>query len=77
MDSFQLGDEIPITVKEFADQTPIACIIHRRVEWGSKEQAAGIGVEFLSMTDLQRNELEALLEECATKMEKDLEMSIY
>jgi len=75
--SFQLGDEVYLTVKEFSDNTPIQCIIHRRVEWGSKEQASGIGVEFLSMTEIQRNELEAWLEECAKKMEKDLEMSIY
>lgn len=77
MDSFQLGGENLITVKEFSDQTPIPCIIHRRVEWGSKEQAAGIGIEFLSMTEIQRSELDALLTECAKKMETDLEMSIY
>ncbi len=77
MDSFQLGDEIPVKFKEFTDQTPIPCLIHRRVEWGRKEQAAGIGVEFLSITDVQRSELEALLAECAQKMERDLEMSIY
>jgi Tfp pilus assembly protein PilZ len=76
MDSFQLGGEILITVKEFNDQTPIPCIIHRRVEWGSMEQAAGIGVEFLSMTEIQRSELEALLAECMKKIEKDLEMII-
>ena len=77
IDSFQLGDEIALTIKEFSDQTPIPCIIHRQVEWGSKEQAAGFGIEFLSMTDLQRGALEALLAECAQKMEKDLEMSLY
>jgi Tfp pilus assembly protein PilZ len=77
LDSFQLGDEVSVTVKEFSDQTSIPCIIHRRVEWGNKEQAAGIGVEFLSMTEMQRSELDGLLEECAKKMEKDLEMSIY
>ncbi|MRR06312.1 MAG: PilZ domain-containing protein [Deltaproteobacteria bacterium] len=77
LDSFQFGDEVSVTVKEFSDQTTIPCIIHRRVEWGNKEQAAGIGVEFLSMTETQRSELDGLLEECAKKMEKDLEMGIY
>ncbi len=76
LDSFHLGDEILLSIKEFTDQTPIPCIIHRQIEWGCKGQAAGIGVEFLSMTDLQRGELEALLAECAQKMEKDLEMGI-
>jgi len=77
LDSFQLGDEVFITVREFSDQAPIPCIIHRRIEWGSKEQAAGIGVEFLSMTEMQRSELDVLLEECAKKMEKDFVMSTY
>jgi len=75
--SFQLGDEIPLNIREFTDQTPIPCIIHRHIEWGRKEQAAGIGVEFLTMTDSHRSELDALLAECALKMEKDLQQDIY
>jgi Tfp pilus assembly protein PilZ len=77
MDSFQLGSKVLISINEFSDQTPIPCIIHRRVEWGSKEQAAGIGVEFLSMTETQSGELETLLAVCEQKMEKDMEMNIY
>jgi len=74
MNSFQLGDEISMTIKEFSDETPISCIIHRRVAWGSSMHAAGIGVEFLSLTDAQQSQLEILLTECAQSMERDLEM---
>ena len=74
IDSFQIGEDISITIKEFSDQTPISCIIHRRVEWGSKDKAAGIGVEFLSMSEIQRNELGVLLAKCEKKMEKELQM---
>lgn len=53
------------------------CIIHRSAKWSSPEHAAGIGVEFLCMTDVQQNKLEAWLETCADKMEKELEMDAY
>jgi Tfp pilus assembly protein PilZ len=73
IESFQIGEEVSITIKEFCDQAPISCIIHRRVDWGEKDNAAGIGVEFLSMTETQRNELGELLSTCEEKMEKELQ----
>lgn len=44
IDCYEIGDKISIMIKEFSDQTPISCIIHRRVEWGEMEKAAGVGV---------------------------------
>jgi hypothetical protein len=71
--SLQAGDEISITLEELSDQTPIRCIIKRKVEWGSKFQAAGIGVEFISMTDTQRSELDSILQGFNEKMEHILD----
>ena len=77
MNSYQIGGEIYLTVKEFNDETPIHCLVHRLVEWGNKNLAAGIGVEFLSMTEIQQTELETILTECEIKMEKDLKDDTY
>jgi Tfp pilus assembly protein PilZ len=77
INSFNIGDEILLTVKEFNDEPPIPCLIHRIVEWGNKDLAAGIGVEFLSMTEIQRTELDTILSEGALKMEKDMENDVY
>lgn len=73
----RIGEEVLLTIKEIKDETPIPCIIHRVVEWGSKELAAGIGVEFLSMTEIQRAELEIILKGCELQMEKDLQDDTY
>jgi len=68
----RVGDKIAITIAELSDQTPVRCVIRRKIEWGNRFQAAGIGVEFDSMTTSQRSELDAILLELSERMGKFL-----
>ena len=68
--SHKVGDEITISPKELTDQTPIKCLVRRKLEWGSRFLPAGIGVEFLSMTEAQTAELESLISDYAKKLEE-------
>ncbi len=72
-ESLMPGDEISITIDELTDRTPLRCIIRRKVEWGTRFQAAGIGVEFVSMTQKQRSELDAILQGFVARMDKLLD----
>ena len=71
--SLGTGHEVSITIDELSDRTPLKCAIRRKVEWGSKYQAAGIGVEFVSMTDSQRSELDTVLQGYIARMENILD----
>jgi Tfp pilus assembly protein PilZ len=71
--SLGTGDEVSITIDELRDKTPVKCMIRRKVEWGSKYQVAGIGVEFVSMTDSQRSELDTVLQGHIERMENILD----
>lgn len=71
-ESLAVGDEISITIEELSDQTPLRCIIRRKVGWGSKYQAAGVGVEFAAMTQKQRSEFDAILQGFNARMESIL-----
>lgn len=67
-ETYNPGDEISIRLLELSDQTPIPCTIMRKVHWGAKFTPAGIGVDFISITEAQRDELEAIfLEHYAEK----------
>lgn len=77
LSSFKTGDKVDLVVNEFNDDTPILCLINRVVEWGNNDLAAGIGLEFISMTKIQRTVLDSILSDCETKMEKDLEDDTY
>jgi Tfp pilus assembly protein PilZ len=70
--SLKVADEASLTIAELSDQTPLKFIIRRKIEWGKKFQPAGIGVEFVSMTNTQRRELDAMLLEFNERMEKIL-----
>lgn len=59
---YNVGDELTITTLELGDQTPIPCTIRRFIDWGNRYLAAGIGVEFLSLTEDQKKELGTLME---------------
>jgi hypothetical protein len=72
-ESLKTGDEVSVSLEEVSDRTPIRCVIKRKVEWGCKYQAAGIGVEFLSMTDSQQSELDSILQSLNKKMEHILD----
>ncbi len=66
------GDEISITIEELSDHTPLRCVVRRKVEWGSRYQAAGVGVEFVDMTQRQHSEFDALLQGFNARMESIL-----
>jgi len=67
--SHLIGEEMYISIVELQDQTLIRCIVRNKVEWGNKYVAAGIGVEFASMTDQQQSELDTIVTEYAEQIE--------
>jgi Tfp pilus assembly protein PilZ len=69
--SYKAGDNMFVYFMELSDQTPIPCKVMRSVNWGNKYLPAGIGVDFISMTELQRSELEAIF---SVNVEKDEKM---
>jgi len=65
-----VGDQISITAIELSDQTPIKCLVRRKVQWGTRFLPAGIGVEFTSITESQSAEIEKLISDYAGKLEE-------
>ena len=72
-ESLRVGDTVSFSTVELGDQTPIRCVIRRKVEWGSEYLSAGVGVEFLSMTEPQRTRLDAIITEYVKNRIKLLE----
>lgn len=66
-ESYKVGSEILVHFNELSDQTPIPCKIMRRVNWGNTYLAAGIGVEFMAMTESQRSQFEAMISQHTEK----------
>jgi Tfp pilus assembly protein PilZ len=62
-ESYKVGQDIFVYFNELSDKTAIQCKIMRRVDWGNKYLAAGIGVDFVSMTESQRIQLGSILSE--------------
>src|ERR1039457_3624239 len=66
-ETLQLGDEIAFSTTGLGDQTPIVCLIRRKIDWENDGVVPGIGVDFLTMTAAQRKNLDALLLRSVTK----------
>ncbi|NVN93243.1 MAG: PilZ domain-containing protein [Desulfuromonadales bacterium] len=74
-ETFKPGDEIFVRFLELGDQTPIPCTIMRKAQWGAKFAPAGIGVDFISMTEPQRIELESIFLEHHEKKDALMELN--
>ncbi|WP_319779770.1 PilZ domain-containing protein [Maridesulfovibrio sp.] len=56
------GDTLWIAIMELDDKAPIKAEVHWTVPWGTKLQMPGIGVNFLSLSDEQGDQIEAIIQ---------------
>ena len=54
---FQLGARVWIRIMDLYDKTPIRCVIRHKRRWGEAMAIPGIGVEFETISDRQRQAL--------------------
>jgi Tfp pilus assembly protein PilZ len=67
---FQRGDTVWLQFKELADPAPIKTRVCWRIEWGSESRSIpGIGVEFETLSESQREEIHSFCNERETKTE--------
>jgi Tfp pilus assembly protein PilZ len=59
--SYNLGEYIELFINELSDKTPLTVLVRRCIKWGTNFMASGIGTEFISMSESQREELDLLL----------------
>ena len=55
------GDTLWIAIMELDDKTPIKAEVQWTVPWGIKSQMPGIGVTFLSLSEEQADQMEAII----------------
>ncbi|WP_320007921.1 PilZ domain-containing protein [Maridesulfovibrio sp.] len=55
------GDTLWIAIMELNDKTPIKSEVQWAVPWGVKSQMPGIGVNFLSLSEDQADQIEAII----------------
>ncbi|WP_432736539.1 PilZ domain-containing protein [Maridesulfovibrio sp. FT414] len=59
--NWKKGDYVWIIVKELEDKTPIKSQVQWVVPWGREDQFPGIGVQFLTISNSQANQIDELI----------------